>query len=519
VASDLDRSAAFADGLANHRAGRLADAERRYRTILADEPGHADSLHMLGVLAHQRGDHATAASLIGRAIAIDGANAEYHANLGVVLAKRDSKAAAESYRRAIALDPDSAEIHFNLGNALARLDRADEAAASFRAAIARRETYWEAHAHLGNALRDLRQLDEASESFRAAIALNPRFADLHSNLSAALREQNRLQDAATAAREAVALNPSLPEAHFNLALALLPLGDMAAGWTEYEWRWQTPALRDARRMLAPPQWRGEPAAGRTLLLHAEQGFGDTIQFCRYALAAAARGLRVILEAQPSLVRLLRGLPRVEAVIARGDPLPKFDLHCPLLSAPLAMGTTLATIPSALAYLRAEPAQVAACGARLPDGLRVGLAWAGSPRLTDTAGMAVDRRRSLPPALLTPLIETPGIIFVSLQKGGPPAPFALTDPMNDVADFADTAAVIANLDLVISVDTAVAHLAAALGKPVWLLDRHDPCWRWLAGRSDSPWYPTLRIFRQPAPGDWGAVLAEVSVALRERSGLT
>jgi len=266
-------------------------------------------------------------------------------------------------------------------------------------------------------------------------------------------------------------------------------------------------------IFARPQWRGE-ATRKTLLIHAEQGIGDTLQFCRYAMLAAGRGLRVTMEVQTPLVRLLRGLPGVDLVRGCGDELPAFDLHCPMLSLPFALGTTMATVPSATCYLHADAALAAAWQARLAamanQCLRIGLVWAGNPD-----AVAIDHLRSLAPDRLAPLFALSGLHFFSLQKGGPAAPgdFPLTDFMDEMADFADTAALIANLDLVISVDTAVAHLAAALGKPVWLLDRFYPCWRWLTGRRDSPWYPSLRIYRQPSSGDWDSVLAEVARDLR------
>jgi hypothetical protein len=330
-----------------------------------------------------------------------------------------------------------------------------------------------------------------------------------------LKELGQLDEAAACYRKVLALEPQHPEAHCNLGIVLLAQGQLAEGWTEHEWRWQTPQLIAARRDFAQPQWRGEPALGSTLLIQAEQGFGDTIQFCRYAKLAAARGLRVTLEVQPSLVRLLLGMQGVDRVIGRGEALPAFDLHCPMLSLPSALGLTLMNLPGFEPYLHADPAQVAAWSMRLPKMIgaapRIGLAWAGNPRSHSRGLAAVDRRRSLSPRRLAPLFKVRGLHFFSLQKGGPLAPveFQLTDVMEEMQDFADTAALIANLDLVISVDTAVAHLAAALGKPVWLLDRFDACWRWFTGRRDSPWYPSLRIYRQPQSGDWETVLTEVT----------
>jgi TPR repeat/Glycosyltransferase family 9 (heptosyltransferase)/Tetratricopeptide repeat len=381
----------------------------------------------------------------------------------------------------------------------------------------------EGYNNLGTVFGEQARQPEAIACYRRAIDLQPDFPEAHNNLGTALRAQQRMDEAVASYRQAIGLHPDYAEAHSNLGMALLARGDMAAGWEEYEWRWKTPHTIKARRDFAQPQWRGEPAEGRTLLIHAEQGLGDTLQFCRYAPLAAAAGLRVILEVPRPLVRLVRGLRGVDRVVVRGEALPAFDLHCPMLSMPLALGTTVETIPGAVPYLHADAAQAAAWQARLGamanPGPRIGLVWAGSSRSHSPTGAALDRRRSIAADRLAPLFEQPGPHFFSLQKDGPPAPahFPLTDVMHEMGDFADTAALVANLDLMISVDTSVAHLAAALGKPVWLLDRFDPCWRWLIGRRDSPWYPTLRLYRQPHPGDWDSVLAEVARDLHGFSG--
>jgi hypothetical protein len=295
-------------------------------------------------------------------------------------------------------------------------------------------------------------------------------------------------------------------------MALLAQGELPAGWQEHEWRWATRQFSGGHRHFAQPQWRGEAAEGRSLLVHAEQGFGDTLQFCRYVPLAAARGLRVILQVPKPLSRLLCDLAGVDRLLTDGDALPQFDLHCPMLSLPLALQTTPATIPHDVPYLHADPALTAHWAMRLAatPTPRVGVAWAGNPRAQLLDAAAIGRVRSIAPERLAPVLQLPGPCFVSLQKDGapPPAAFRLVDRMAEVQDFADTAALIANLDLILSVDTSVAHLAAALGKPVWLLNCFDPCWRWLVGRRDSPWYPTMRIYQQPGPGDWDPVVAEI-----------
>jgi hypothetical protein len=308
-------------------------------------------------------------------------------------------------------------------------------------------------------------------------------------------------------------------------MALLADGDFAAGWREYEWRLKKPQRITSVRPFLQPQWHGEAAEGRRLLIHPEQGYGDTLQFCRFAALATARGFHVTLEVQRPLVRLLQSLGGVAQVVGRGDELPEFDVHCPIMSLPLALGTTLETIPAAPAYLHANVQQVARWRRRLAvmepihdrRTARIGLVWAGSPRLNSPRATAVDRRRSMPPDRWAPLFEIKGLAFFSLQKDGPSAGGApIIDLMGEMDDFADTAALIANLDLVIAVDTAVAHLAAALGKPVWLLERFDSCWRWLRGRRDTPWYPHMRLYRQPSAGGWESVMSEIACDLKRQA---
>ena len=471
----------FIAATVHHQAGRLAEAEQGYRRVLAAAPLQPDALHMLGVLAYQTGRHKAAAELIGRAISLHGENASYHSNLGLALQELgDLETAAECFRRAIALNPNAAAAHNNLGIIFTALGR------------------W----------------DEALSSSGKALELQSDFADAHVNIGHVRRQQQKLEAAIAQYRIAIRCKPDFAEAHTSLAHALLQSGEFAEGWAEYEWRWKTRPMLPGHRGFTQPQWRGEPGLGKVLLIHAEQGFGDTLQFCRFAPLAADQDFRVILEVQKPLVRLLSGLPKVQ-VMARGETLPAFDLQAPLLSLPWALGLSADKVPGA-AYLRPDAALVAQWGLRLPAcaGLRAGLAWAGSHTV---ANAAIDRRRSIAPENLAPLFQTAGVSLVSLQKDGPPMPvqFPLIDLMPRVADFADTAALIANLDLVITVDTAVAHLAAGLGKPVWMLNRFDRCWRWLAGRRDSLWYPTLRIYPQPRPGDWVTPIAEIAGDLGKR----
>ena len=511
----LALAAAFSEAVRLHQAGRLAEAEAHYRHVLDRHPQHADSRHLMGVLAHQVGRNDVAEQLIGEAIALAPRTSAFHANLGNVLRAQGRAAdALASYRTAHDLDPKSATAQNNLALGLRAVGRLDEAEQAARRAIARQPDLPEAHAALGAILADAGRLDAAGQALRQAIALRPDYAEAHDDLGTVLKEQGQVEEAVSAFRQAVRLKPDFANAHNNLAMALLAEGAFEEGWREYEWRWKAPRLAPAWRGFAQPQWHGEPGEGRTLLLWAEQGYGDTVQLCRYAGLARDRGFRVILEVQPPLARLLKGLEGADMVVAQGVALPAFDLHCPLLSLPLAFDTRLETIPGSTPYLAADVADAGRWAKRLGDGrgLKVGITWSGNPNTTAHA------RRSLPLDQLGRLTEAAGVRFVSLQKdaGAEVSGLPIVDLMKEAASFADTAALIANLDLVISVDTAVAHLAAAMGKPVWLLDRFDPDWRWLLGRRDSPWYPSLAIYRQPAPSDWDAVVGAVIADLRERA---
>ena len=356
------------------------------------------------------------------------------------------------------------------------------------------------------------------QAYAAALRHNP--ADVHActNLGVALAEQGRVGPSLAVHEVAVSLAPDDPEVRANRALALLTAGDLARGFAENEWRWRVASMLP--HGMTGPCWEGDDPAGRTILVHDEGGYGDTLQFVRYVPLLAARGARVRLQVQPPLIRLLRRLPGPEAVFARGEAVPEYDLHCPMLSLPRCFATTLDTVPADVPYLLTDPDRTAAWRARFEGtgsesgGLRVGLVWAGASRPGMAVAHAMDARRSLPAQALAALAGIEGVRFVSLQKDHepPPAP-AMADPMPSCEDFDDTAGVVAGLDLVIAVDTAVAHLAGGLGRPVWLLSRYDMCWRWLHGRRDSPWYPGLRLYRQPAPGDWASVLGEVARDLR------
>jgi Flp pilus assembly protein TadD len=428
--------------------------------------------------------------------------------------------ALECYDRALTIRNDIPQIWANRGNALRHLGRLDEAEESLRKALRLKPNFANAYNGLGSVLLDLNRPEEADSSFRVAIDLEPANPSFHKNLASVSLRAGRAAEAQTHYRAALRLNPDDAEIHEDLGMALLLSGKFQEGWGEYEWRWRTRRAAAEARRFPLPGWGGGPICDKTILVHAEQGLGDTLQFCR--LASHVPAPDIILEVQPPLVRLLSTLQGPRTVIGRGERLPRYDLHCSLMSLPYALGTTLDTIPAKIPYLRAYPRDVETWQRRLANlpGVRVGLCWAGGRSPTNRLQNRDDDRRSLHLSALAPLATMEGISFVSLQTGSPAAQAAhppvglnLYDFSAALQDFADTAALIECLDLVISTDTATPHLAGALGKPVWLMIRSDACFRWLQDRHESPWYPTMRLFRQTAPGDWNSVIRGVRDALR------
>ncbi|MGH7153298.1 MAG: tetratricopeptide repeat protein, partial [Acetobacteraceae bacterium] len=429
-----------------------------------------------------------------------------------------------AFARAGSLQPDLADAHYAAGTLLLELGRAKEALAPLRRACALRPDWAEAANALGNARHELGEWDGAIADYDRAITLKPRFAFAFANRGLALLRADRPDEALETLQHAETIDPNLGEAHFNEALVRLTSGDFDLGWQKYEWRHRQPEdRRNAEAFVRAV--RAGALNGRAVLLQAEQGYGDTLQFCRYASLVDATGVAVTLDVPQPLVRLIgSSLAGVARVAASGDAsAADFDLRCKVMSLPLASETTMKTIPADIPYLHADPGSAAAWLRRLADvpGLRVGVVWSGRRR-ADPASRAIDGRRSVSLDRFAGLSSVPGVALVSLQKDeaardtrAPPPGMVIHDWTEKLDDFADTAALIEALDLVISVDTAVAHLAGALGKPVWLLSRFDGCWRWLRDRSDSPWYPTMRIFRQPRPGDWDSVMRDVGSALRRR----
>jgi tetratricopeptide (TPR) repeat protein len=499
--------------------GRQADALASYDRALALRPTDALALTNRGVALEALGRAVEALDCYDQALKVQD-DARTHANRGNALHALGAHGpAVDSYAKAIALGLDDAVVWCTRGNALLELARPEEALASYDRAVTLRPVYVEAWNNRGNALRALSRYDDALASYARALALDPEAREARVNTGNVMQIVNRHPEAVICYDIVLASDADHVDAHWNGALCRLALGDFQQGWREFEWRHRLMAPRD----YVEPLWLGQEfAPGTTILLHAEQGFGDTLQFCRYAPMVAALGARVVMEVQPELKRLLAGLPWVERVVAQGEATGPFDLHCPLLSLPLAFGTTAETVPDTVPYLRADPTATEEWRARLAvlPGVKVGLVWAGNPRSFNQIAAEMDRRRSLALEQYAPLADVSGVTLLSLQKDTAgeqarmaPAGMVLHDWTAELTDFADTAALVAALDLVIGVDTSVVHVAGALGVPVWILNRHGACWRWLRNRTDTLWYPNARLFRQARTDDWGPVTAEVAEALR------
>jgi tetratricopeptide (TPR) repeat protein len=488
------------------RAERYAEAELLLRDVLEAEPDDPYALFLLGNCALLAGRSAEAAGLLERALAFRPA----HRSTRILLARAQLAAGRPvevlTTLESLAADPHLAQVHSLRGTALNSLQRPSEAIEAFRVALAAAPDDPEALLNCGNAHAELGDPALAETMIRRAIACRPELAEAHASLGHLLAEAGRLDEAIEASEAAIALQPDMAAAHWNQGVAHLLNGNFPAGWRKYEWRKRHFPASFANP--AGPRWEGEDLTGRTILVIAEQGLGDTIMFARYLPLLAARGAEVVLECAGSLTPLLGTLPGVRAV-AWGEEV-EYDCWVDQMSLPLLFGTTPETIPMPNAYLRPDPVRAARWDARLPPGLRVGIAWAGNPRHSN------DRRRSIPAQALAALVGIGQKTLVSLQYG-PRAQdfqrlFGIADNASRLKSWADTAALVSQLDLVISVDTAVAHLAGALGIPVWLLLPHAPDWRWMLKRNDSPWYAGMRLFRQERPGDWAGVVDRVAIAL-------
>ena len=508
-------------GIALRKLGKLEEAAASYREALTINPDAARTHSNLGHVLQDLGRLDGAAASYGKALAINPDDAEAHNDLGNVLQNLDRPAeAVASYHKALAVNPDYAEAHNNLGSALQSLGTLDEAVASYYRALAIKPDYAVAHYNLGNALRESGMPDEAAASYDKALALNSEHVDAHNNLGLALQDLGKLDEAAAGFHKALAINPDDADARFNLGILQLLMGDFQNGWQNYDSRWRRKDSSFRPRDYLEPLWDGHALDGKTIFIYWEQGLGDAIQFARTMPLLAARGGRVVFQVQEALLRLFQGSGLAENLIGPDESPPPFDCHASLLDLPRLLNTSLETIPGGPPYLKAPPQHEEEWAERLrPDKrLRLGIAWAGS------LGHKNDRNRSVEASLFQPLTEIPGVSVYSLQVGGGDEAEqvfgnTVTDLAPSLTDFADTAAAISNLDLIVSVDTAVAHLAGALGRPVWTLLPFMPDWRWLLDRDDSPWYPTMRLFRQQKRGDWQGVFERVVQALRDQIGGT
>ena len=532
------------------KAGKLIEAERLCRQIAAAKPDFFDAVHLLAYVQSELGKKKAALTGYDRAIALrpdhagalnnrgntlqdlkrfDEALVSYdraltvQPNFAAALSNRGNalralkrfEEALASYDRALAVRPDFADALSNRGATLYELKRFAEALATYDRALAVRPDFAETLSNRGATLYELKRFAEALASYDRAIAVQPAYAEAHFNRGNTLQELKRFDEALASYGRALAIRPDYADAHANQALCRLLIGDFDRGWEGYEWRWQTEPLQGAKPSFAQPLWLGrENISGKTILLHAEQGYGDAIQFCRYVPMVAARGARVILQVPERLSGLMSTLSGAPQVLAAGKTQAGFDVHTPLLSLPLAFGRKFETIPSATPYLCASSKAASDWAKRLGPKRRprIGLAWFGSPTHKN------DHNRSINLGSLLPLFEIDATL-VSLQKDtrgegeiALKGRMGLLDFCDELEDFSDTAALISNLDLVISVDTSVAHLAGALGKPVWVLLPFVPDWRWLLDRDDSPRYPTARLFRQDDRCEWDSVIARVHSAL-------
>ncbi len=538
---------AFDLALSHHRAGRLREAEHLYRQILAAQPDQPETLYFLGLIARQMSRPSDAAKLWRRAAALQPAQAEWHYQLAWALLDSDEPYdAVASARRAVEARPDLAEGHAILARTLAAVKKFDEALAAANRAVELQPGSHEIYNHFGLVLQAANRLPEAEVALRRAVELAPSNPHYHRHLAAvrdalddvdgsiaaaeecsrlggedvqllsnlaALHRRRRDNAAALAAADrALEISPHHPEAHGSKGIALLATGDYARGFVEYEWRWRCGNFTTRPRDFARPMWDGSDPRGRRVFVHTEQGFGDVIQFVRYVPMLAARGAEVILEAHPSLRTLLRRVEGVARVVPAGMNPPDFDLHTPLLSMPKWFNTTLENLSNTVPYVTPDPARVDAWKPRITGaGLKIGLVWAGNAK--------PDPNRTCALANLLPLAGVGNVTFYSLQVGEAAREIAsvadrmpIVDLSGDLTDFHETAAAMQCLDLVLTIDTAAAHLAGALARPAWTLLPWAADWRWLSDRADSPWYPTMRLFRQIQKGDWSEPVAEVRAAL-------
>lgn len=537
-------------GVVQQSSGLLEEAAASYRSAMIWAPGHVDAYNNLGVVLQGLGRQQEAASAYEDALRLDpsrfdvwfglaaalqvqdrlqDAEAAYRqalqlrpadarclSNLGTVLRKLgQSESAEECYRNAIAAEPQLVDAHHNLGNVLRDQCRYEEALAAYQAAIDTGAASTDVFTHRGNVLQDVGRMEEAVASYQRALELDSLSTEAWFNLGTALQSSGHPEEAIRSYERALELDPKHADAHFGLAMPLLRRGEFDRGWPEYEWRWKSTVPGRELRDIPRPDWQGDALEGRVIFIEAEQGLGDAMHFVRYVPLVEQKGGRVILECRPELRRLFEhSFPTVQ-VASEGDTVTDFDVRAQLMSLPRIFGTRVETIPNSVPYLQPDPMLAQEWRPRIKGNrLKVGLVWA-----TNTPEVP-SRERLLPPPLLAELGDVAGVRFYSLQVGQAAANRPALDLMDlapDLSDFAETAAAVSLLDLVISVDTSVAHLAGALARPVWIVLPAVAEWRWLENRSDSPWYPTARLFRQSVFGDWASVIADIRRALHSIVG--
>jgi tetratricopeptide (TPR) repeat protein len=552
-----DAGAAIEQAIAYQRSGCLEKAEEIYDSLLQLNPDHPELLHMLAIVSHQQKNHDQSARLLTKAIAINPNNPEYYSCLGDVFKdQRRLKDALVCYHKALQLRPEFAEACFNLAETLKSMGKNEDAIENYRQALRCRPDMAEAHNNLGNLLKDLGYLDMAINHYEAVIRLEPNLAEPYYNMGSALRRMDKFQEAAAYLKHAlqlkpdyaeacnnlglayknqghlgraierftraVEINPQLVEARWNRSFAHLLLGNFKDGWKDYECRLQQAGWKSLYPFrFQKPRWNGRPCPDKTIFVHDEQGLGDTLQFVRYLPMLKRRCAKVIFETRRSLIGILERHPGIDQLVPRLQAAPaaeNWDFFIPLLSLPAIFGTSLDTIPKTMPYIQAPTEKAAYWRQRIDTTeFNVGVVWAGRPMHTN------DRNRSCRLEHFLPLSEFTGIRLVGLQKGSAaaqaaalPADRKVVNFGEEFEDFSDTAGLIDNLDLVITVDTAVAHLAGAMAKPVWVLLPFIPDWRWMMHRQDSPWYPTMRLFRQKKHGDWKSVFQQVAAELQNHA---
>lgn len=501
--------------IAHHQAGRLTQAEHLYRQILQQHPQNVDALSLLGVIACQQEKLEQGIALYRQALAIRPEHRQARDNLNLALCKQGKRLVDEAITNLNLManfGANPASTHLMLGSIYQEQGALEQALNHYQQALAADPTNSNILNRIGVVLQNQHKPHLAVHFHQRALASQPHNIDALVSLGKALLDQGDVTRALQCVEQALAIHPDHSVARYNRALMLLIQGQFQQGFPEYEWRLQTADFPPCP--FRQPKWDGTDLKGKTLLLHAEQGLGDTLQFIRYAAIATQKGGRVLLTCQKPLMRLLSTIPGIDQITQMGLPLPHFDVYVPLLSLPGILGTTIDTVPATVPYLH-----IPATGFKLPPAaiaqprLQVGIVWSGGNLYKH------NQSRSFSLKAFEPVLQVPNIAFYSLQKGIPQVEIAalgwqtnLVDLHDRLTDMADTAAAIAQLDLVITVDTSVAHLAGALGKPVWLLLSRVPDWRWMHSRHDSPWYPSMRLFRQPSPGDWPAVMTDVIAAL-------